>query len=110
MVYDPSNTTISGIDYMVAEAGDPWFIPAYPTILEEQRDEDEFFSLNGELNAAGTERDLTTGIQWTEARFDAYKAAALASCNNLVGTTAQAVVPATNLTYDVSKGSGVVAE
>ena len=107
--YDPSNTMVS-IDYTVAEAGDPWFIPAYPAILEEQRDEDEFFSLNGDLNADGTQRDLTTGVQWTDARFDAYKTAALAACDRLVGSTAQAVVPASNLTYDVSKGSGVEAE
>ena len=107
--YDPSNTMVE-IDYMVAEAGDPWFIAAYPQMFEEQRDEDEYFSENGVLSADGTTRDLTTGVQWTEARFDAYKAAQLAQNQRLVGSTSQGVVPATNEVTLESKGNGVEAK
>ena len=106
--YDPSNTIVE-IDYMVAEAGDPWFIAAYPQMFEEQRDEDEYFSENGVLSVDGTTRDFTTGVQWTEARFDAYKAAQLAQNNRLVGSTATGVVPATNIVTTESKGNGVEA-
>ena len=104
--YDPSNTIVE-IDYMVAEAGDPWFIAAYPQMFEEQRDEDEYFSENGVLSVDGTTRDLTTGVQWTEARFDAYKAAQLAQNDRLVGSTSAGVVPATNIVTTESKGNGV---
>ena len=106
--YDPSNTIVE-IDYMVAEAGDPWFIAAYPQMFEEQRDEDEYFSENGVLSVDGTTRDFTTGVQWTEARFDAYKAAQLAQNDRLVGSTAQGVVPQTNIVITESKGNGVEA-
>jgi hypothetical protein len=106
--YDPSNTIVE-IDYMVAETGNPWFIAAYPQMFEEQRDEDEYFSENGVLSVDGTTRDLTTGVQWTEARFDAYKAAQLAQNNRLVGSTATGVVPATNIVTTESKGNGVEA-
>ena len=106
--YDPSNTIVE-IDYMVAETGDPWFIAAYPQMFEEQRDEDEYFSENGVLSVDGTTRDLATGVQWTEARFDAYKAAQLAQNNRLVGSTATGVVPATNIVTTESKGNGVEA-
>ena len=78
-------------------------------MLEEQRDEDEYFSENGVLSVDGTTRDLTTGVQWTEARFDAYKAAQLAQNNRLVGSTAQGVVPQTNIVTTESKGNGVEA-
>ena len=104
--YDPSNTMVE-IDYMVAEAGNPWFIAAYPQMFEEQRDEDEYFSENGVLSVDGTTRDLTTGVQWTEARFDAYKAAQLAQNDRLVGSTSAGVVPATNIVTTESKGNGV---
>ena len=106
--YDPANTIVE-IDYMVAEAGDPWFIAAYPSLMEEQRDEDEYFSENGVLSVDGTTRDFTTGVQWTEARFDAYKAAQLVQNNRLVGSTATGVVPATNIVTTESKGNGVEA-
>ena len=96
MAYDPSNVTIAGVNYAVNEIGDPFFIPAYPVMLEEQRDEPMFFSENGELNADGTERDLTTSVQFTEARFDAYKAAALAQTQKQALSIAQAVNVATN--------------
>ena len=96
MAYDPSNVSIAGVNYAVNEIGDPFFIPAYPVMLEEQRDEDMFFSENGELNAAGTERDLTTSVQFTEARFDAYKAAALAQTQKQALAIAQAVNVETN--------------
>ena len=107
--YDPSNLSITAIEYTVAESGDPWFQAAYPTVLEEQRDEDIFFSENGErtnnedgTNAAGKEpRDYDTGIAWNEDRFDAYKAAMLAQNKKLVPSIAKEVVPATNeITYE----------
>ena len=105
MAYDPSNPTFAGVNYAVNEIGDPYFIPAYPVMLEEQRDEPLFFSENGELNAAGTERDLTTGVQWTEARFDAYKAAALAQCVKQASSVATAVNVETNVVeYDDADG------
>ena len=96
MAYDPSNVSITGVNYAVNEIGDPYFIPAYPVMLEEQRDEPMFFSENGELNADGTARDLTTSVQFTEARFDAYKAAALAQTQKQALSIAQAVNVATN--------------
>ena len=106
MAYDPSNVSITGVNYAVNEIGDPYFIPAYPVILEEQRDEPMFFSENGELTIPdGTQRDLTTGVQWTEARFDAYKAAALAQCVKQASSVAQAVNVATNeVVYDDADG------
>ena len=97
MGYDPSNPTFAGVNYAVNEIGDPYFIPAYPVILEEQRDEDMFFSENGELTIPdGTQRDLTSSVQFTEARFDAYKAAALAQTQKQALAIAQAVNVATN--------------
>jgi hypothetical protein len=105
MAYDPSNVSITGVNYAVNEIGDPFFIPAYPVLLEEQRDEPMFFSENGELNADGTARDLTTAVQWTAARFDAYKAAALAQTQKQALSIAQAVNVATNeVEYDGADG------
>ncbi len=106
MAYDPSNVSITGVNYAVNEIGDPFFIPAYPVLLEEQRDEPMFFSENGELTIPdGSERDLTTGVQWTEARFDAYKAAALAQTQKQALSIAQAVNVATNeVEYDGAAG------
>ena len=107
--YNPSNLTIKGVEYMVATTGDPWFIAAYPQVFEEQRKENEYFSENGVrtnkedgTNATGKEpRDYSTGIAWTKARFDAYKAAMLAQNKKLVPSIAKEVVPATNeITYE----------
>ena len=105
MAYDPSNVTIAGVNYAVNEIGDPFFIPAYPILQEEQRNEAMFFSQNGELNEAGTERDLTSSVQFTDARFAAYKAAALAQTQKQALAIAQAVNVATNeVEYDGADG------
>ena len=106
--YDPSNLKISASEYAVAASGDPWFVAAYPHVQEEQRDENIFFSQNGELNAAGTERDAN-GIAWTKARFDSYKAAMLAQNKKLVPSIAKEVVPATNIVTEESLGKENVA-
>ena len=99
--YDPSNLSIEAIQYAVAKSGDPWFIAAYPQMFEEQRDEIEAFSENGVLRADGTGRNLAAGVQWSETRFDAYKAAMLAQNKKLVPSIAEEVVPATNeITYE----------
>ncbi len=104
--YDPSNVSITGVNYAVNEIGDPFFIPAYPTLLEEQSDEPMFFSENGELIVPdGTARDLTTGVQWTAARFDAYKAAALAQCQKQALSIATGVNVETNeVVFDDADG------
>ena len=85
--YDPSNTIVS-IDYMVAEAGDPWFVAAYPIMDEEQQDLDLLHSENGirtndedGTNTGPAPRDYTTACAFNEAAFDAYKAAAVAQCD-----------------------------
>ena len=114
--YDPSNTMVS-IDYMVAEAGDPWFISAYPYMDEEQQFLDVVHSENGirtfaedGTNTGPAPRDYTTACAFNEAAFDAYKAAMLAQNQKMVGSTATGVVPATNAVFKQSKGKGEVAE
>ena len=96
--YDPSNTIVS-IDYMVAEAGDPWFIAAYPIMDEEQQDLDLLHSENGirtnledgSNDPAKAPRDYTTACAFKEAAFDAYKAAALAQCQKIASSAAVSV-------------------
>jgi hypothetical protein len=114
--YDPSNTIVS-IDYMVAEAGDPWFVAAYPIMDEEQQVIEPYYSENGirtnledGTNTGPAPRDYTTACAFDEAAFDAYKAAQLAQCEKLVGSTAVGVVPATNVVTLENKGTGVEAE
>ena len=114
--YDPSNTMVS-IDYMVAEAGDPWFISAYPYMDEEQQFLDVVHSENGirtndedGTNTGPAPRDYTTACAFNEAAFDAYKVAMLAQNQRMVGSTAVGVVPATNVVTTESKGNGVEAE
>ena len=114
--YDPSNTIVS-IDYMVAEAGDPWFISAYPIMDEEQQLLDIYHSENGirtnledGTNTGPAPRDYTTACAFNDAAFDAYKAAQLAQNQKMVGSTATGVVPATNVVTLENKGNGVEAE
>ena len=114
--YDPSNTIVS-IDYMVAEAGDPWFVAAYPIMDEEQQVIEPYYSENGirtnledGTNTGPAPRDYTTACAFDEAAFDAYKAAQLAQNQRMVGSTATGVVPATNEVTLESKGNGVEAE
>jgi hypothetical protein len=98
MAYDPSNLSTSTI-YRVKEAGDPFFIPAYPIMDEEQELIDDYYSENGirtnledgSNDPAAVPRDYSTACAFNEAAFDAYKAAALAQCQKLATASAVSV-------------------
>ena len=98
MAYDPSNLSTTTI-YRVKEAGDPFFIPAYPIMDEEQELIDDYYSENGirtnledgSNDPAAVPRDYSTACAFNEAAFDAYKAAALAQCQKIASTSAVSV-------------------
>jgi hypothetical protein len=98
MAYDPSNLSTSTI-YRVKEAGDPFFIPAYPIMDEEQELIDDYYSENGirtnledgSNDPAAVPRDYSTACAFNEAAHDAYKAAALAQCQKIASTAAISV-------------------
>ena len=98
MAYDPSNLSTSTI-YRVSKAGDPFFIPAYPIMDEEQELIDDYYSENGirtnledgSNDPAAVPRDYSTACAFNEAAFDAYKAAALAQCQKIASTSAVSV-------------------
>jgi hypothetical protein len=93
--YDPSNPSTTTI-YRVKEAGDPFFIPAYPIMDEEQQALDVYHSENGvrsnledgSNDPAKAPRVYGTACAFTEPAFDAYKAAALAQCQKIASSTA----------------------
>ena len=93
--YDPSNPSTTTI-YRVKEAGDPFFIPAYPIMDEEQQLIDDYYSENGirtnledgSNDPAKAPRDYTTACAFDEAAHDAYKAAALAQCKKIASSAA----------------------
>ena len=98
MAYDPSNLSTSTV-YRVNEAGDPFFIPAYPIMDEEQELIDDYYSENGirtnledgSNDPAAVPRDYSTACAFNEAAFDAYKAAALAQCQKIASASAVSV-------------------
>ena len=101
--YDPSNPSTQTI-YRVKEAGDPYFIPAYPIMDEEQELIDDYYSENGirtnledgSNDPAAVPRDYSTACAFNEAAFDAYKAAAVAQCDKQtlsIAVSAQGIDP-----------------
>ena len=98
MAYDPSNLSTSTV-YRVNEAGDPFFIPAYPIMDEEQQLIDDYYSENGirtnledgSNDPAAVPRDYSTACAFNDAAFDAYKAAALAQCQRQASASAISV-------------------
>jgi hypothetical protein len=98
MGYDPSNVTTQTI-YRVAKAGDPFFIPAYPIMDEEQQLLPMYHSENGvrsnledgSNDPAKAPRVYGTACAFTEPAFDAYKAEALLQCQKIASKTAISV-------------------
>ena len=105
--YDPSNPSTTTV-YRVAEAGDPFFIPAYPVLDEEQKGV-SYHSLNG------TRTNLEDGSNNITPRnndgvvVDAtdYKAAALAQCQKIASKQAISATGIDPVTVNFQLAEGV---
>ena len=113
--YDPSNPSTTTV-YRVANAGDPFFVPAYPTLNEEQKVSDPHFSLNGirtnlEDGTNGPEprrEDTSVNLDATEAA--AYKAAALAQCQKIASKQAISATGVDPATVNFQLAEGVATD
>ncbi len=109
--YDPSNPSTTTV-YRVAEAGDPFFIPAYPVLDEEQKGV-PYHSLNGTRtnieDGSNSGPDPRNGDGVMVDATD-YKAAALAQCQKIASKQAISATGVDPVTVNFQLAEGVATD